>query len=182
MSTYKEPANDLGGDIDNAPIRETPVQRGMAAAKATERMRVLAVLSGAQADVDRTALKKSLNQQSRDAYDRAYDRLERAARVHADETGNVVSIPVRDPPAALPDELHMWARSVAAALAKHNIAIPALPVPSLMRDIHPGPGQYAAGQYRETLGMGKSGKGAPPPNFANPDANAAWLNVQGVAS
>ncbi len=181
MTIYKgnSPDNDLGDDFSNAPVRETPLYRGMAAAKATERARVLAVLSGAQADVSRTALKKSLNQQSRDAYDRAYDRLERAAQIHANETGADVSIPVRDPPAALPPELRAWARELVATLAKHKIAASALPEPSLIQVISP---RTTDSQYRETLGLGKSGTGAPPPNFADPDANKGWLNVQGVAS
>lgn len=184
MSTYKTETASDPGDTSSAPIRETPPERGLTAAKATERARVLAVLSGAQKDVDRTALKKALNQQSRDAYDRAYGRLERAAQVHADETYTEVEIPVRDPPAELPPELHQWARALAAALANHKIVIPSFPVPALTRVIKPLSFEQRTARegYTETLGMGPSGKGAPPPNFANPDANDAWLNVQGVAS
>ena len=155
---------------ESPPVRETPVERGMALAQATERTRVKSVLEGALSDVKRTALKKSVNQQSRDAYDRAFNRLEVAAQNWADNTGEEVSIPVRDAPLPLPYELHVWARELAVALEKHKIKVPALPTPATVQFIKP---QGAPdGRYRESLGLSPDGSGLPlrgPGSNTDPD-------------
>jgi hypothetical protein len=152
-----ESSNGLGEGTP-VPIRETPIERGRAAALSTEGKRVAAVLEGALADVKRTAHKKSVNQPSRDAYDRAFNRLEIAAQNQANFTGEDVVIPVRDAPVSFPRALHDWAAVVVSVLEKHKIKIPPLPMSALTQIIKPC---APDGRYRESKGLSPDGTGLP---------------------
>jgi hypothetical protein len=93
---------------------------------------------------------------ARAAYDRVYARLTRLGQVLADEFGETVVIPAYDPPI---NEL-----------------------PTNVTTIKPRSAAERAtdGKYRETMGLGPSGKGGPAPGFPGTDADQAWLNVQGA--
>ena len=91
-------------------------------------------------------------------YERTYQRLTRLAQILADEFGQAVSVPSYDPPVdAMPKNVTTIQPRGAEARA-------------------------ADGTYRETRGMGPSGKGGPLPAFPGTDAGNAWLNVQGAQS
>ena len=93
---------------------------------------------------------------ARAGYDRTYQRLTRLAQVIADDFGQAVTIPDYDPPVD--------------------------GMPSKVTTIQPRSAEARAadGSYRETKGMGPSGRGGPRPGFPGTDANNAWLNVQGA--
>lgn len=111
-------------------------------------------ISGLQRMKNRAAL--GYSEASRQGYDRIYARLERLGQVLADEFGEAVTIPDYDPPVS--------------------------GLPSNVKTIQPRSAaeRATAGAYRETKGMGPSGKGGPAPGFPGSDANEAWLNVQGA--
>lgn len=114
-----------------------------------------AEISGLQRMKDRAA--RGYSEAAKVGYDRIYDRLLRLGQVIADDFGEAVTIPDYDPPVN--------------------------GLPSNVKTIQPrSAAEQAAGSaYRETKGMGPSGKGGPAPGFPGSDADAAWLNVQGGA-
>lgn len=134
------------------------LQQNMSAARKQEfenRKRELAgEITGLQRMKDRAA--RGYSEASRAGYDRIYDRLTRLAQVLADEYGEAITIPDYDPPVnALPSKVRTIAPRSASEQAKAHV-------------------------YRETKGMGPSGKGGPAPGLPGTDAGDAWLHVQGV--
>jgi hypothetical protein len=134
------------------------LQQNMTAARRQEfenRKRELAGdIAGLQRMKDRAA--RGYSGAAKAGYDRIYQRLLRLGQVLADEFGETVVIPDYDPPLdSLPSKVHtITPRSVAE--------------------------RATDGRYRETKGLGPSGKGGPAPGFPGTDADQAWLNVQGA--
>jgi hypothetical protein len=95
-------------------------------------------------------------QAARAGYDRIYDRITRLAQVIADDFGEAITVPAYDPPVDV--------------------------MPSNVTTIKPRSAAERAAEstYRETKGMGPSGKGGPAPGYPGSDADAAWLSVQGA--
>lgn len=112
-------------------------------------------ITGLQRMKDRAA--RGYAEAAKQGYDRIYDRLLKLGQVLADEFGESITLPAYDPPVnSLPSKVVTIAPRSAAEQAQ-------------------------AGAYRETKGMGKSGKGGPAPGAGfGTAADDAWLNVQGV--
>ncbi len=75
------------------------LQRNIKAAVSTEHQRLRNEIAGEIAALGRIKKGRGSVEARRGNYNRAYDRLERAARVLFDATGVPVAIPERDPPA-----------------------------------------------------------------------------------
>lgn len=154
-----DPALDSVEEQRAVQASNPTLQANMSAARKTQYDNDMRQLTG-----DITALKRMKDraargyvQAARAGYDRVYARLTRQAQVIADEFGHSVDIPAYDPPVdALPKEVTTIKPRSAAERA-------------------------AESTYKETKGMGPSGKGGPAPGFPGTDADQAWLSVQGTA-
>ena len=138
-------------------------RRGVLAAQAQERANVQSALTTALADLKRVSLKRDTTVAARDAYDRCYSRVVKAAERAAlalvgsiGEDGKVITGPKITIPAWLPP-----------------------PTPAAEQTVSIG-APRADASYRESKGMGKSGRGGPAPGESGTDAHEAWLNVQGA--
>jgi len=159
QATYKSKPLpvDPGAEAQEAERRESlnvnaPYQRGVVHAESLEKSNRRGELAQNLADLKRVTLKRDTTQPARDAYDRKWRAVYAMAERFATAFGETVSMPAYLPPPQ--------------ATAESTVAIE--------------PGKPADGSYRETKGMGPSGKGGPLPGFPGSDADAAWLSVQGA--
>jgi hypothetical protein len=133
-------------------------QRGMAHAQAQERANAQNALNQGLADLQRVSLNRDTTQAGRDSYNRCWNRVEKAAQRVASITdgaivdGNVTEAAVTIP-AWLPPPTPTKEQTVTVRAPRTD------------------------GAYRETKGMGPSGKGLPlrgPGSNTDPD----WMNTK----
>jgi hypothetical protein len=158
IERLKDPALDSVEEQRAVQDSNPTLQSNMTAARKqtfdNQKRLLEAEITGLQRMKDRAA--RGYSEASRTGYDRIYQRLLRLGQVIADDFGEAITIPDYDPPVNA--------------------------LPSKVKTIQPrSAAEQAAGStYRETRGMGPSGKGGPAPGFPGSDADAAWLSVQGA--
>jgi predicted secreted protein len=152
----------LAGSVENQrqdQASNITLQINMTAARKQEfenRKRMLdADIVGLKRMKDRAA--RGYTEAAKAGYDRIYERGKQLAQVLADTYGIAVSYPPYDPPTNV--------------ISGEVVTIK----PRSAEE------RAAEGAYRETKGMGPSGKGSGVlPGYPGTDAGTAWLNVQGV--
>lgn len=129
------------------------LQRGIAAAKLNQNNNLERALFEAIASVNLCAVTESTSYNQRLRYERAYENMRKAARQVIFATGKGVQVPKYIHP---PEPTASNTETLTADDFR------------------------SSDMYRETGGLGPSGKGGPVPDFSGD--NTAWLDVQGVTN
>lgn len=140
--------------------RSGPYQRGVALAKADDMRNCQSRFEAELGRLKRSTLTRDDSVAARDKYNHAYNDALAAGERLAKATGK----PMAGFPKWLPPP---------AAVEEDTITIE-VPKPAADALLNP------LGKVAKPTGMGKDGKGGPAPNFADPVAMDAWLNVQGA--
>lgn len=148
---------DQEAEAQEAARRESmkqsaPYQRGMHSAGELEKSNRRGELTQNLKDLKRVTVNRDLNQPSRDAYDRKWRAVYAMAQRFATAYSEDVQVPAYLPP----------------------------PEVTAVDVVTVKPGAPPDGRYKETGGLGPSGKGGPLPGAPGTDADIAWLSVQGV--